>query len=158
MVIREIRKEDNPLLGEIIRGCFADYDATQQGTVFSDPVIDRLYEAFAGERSAYFVLELEGEVMGGSGIQPLKGASWDTCELQKMYLKREARGRGNGQALLRRCLDFARQAGFRFCYLESLPELKDALKMYEKTGFRYIPERMGNTGYYGCSLFMLREL
>lgn len=158
MVIREIRKEDNPLLGEIIRGCFADYDATQQGTVFSDPVIDRLYEAFSGERSAYFVLELEGEVMGGSGIQPLKGASGDTCELQKMYLKQEARGRGYGQALLRRCLDFARQAGFRFCYLESLPELKDALKMYEKTGFRYIPERMGNTGYYGCSLFMLREL
>ena len=158
MVIREIRKEDNPLLGDIIRGCFADYDATQQGTVFSDPVIDRLYEAFSGERSAYFVLELEGEVVGGSGIQPLKGASGDTCELQKMYLKQEARGKGYGQLLLRRCLDFARQAGFRFCYLESLPELKDALKMYEKTGFRYIPERMGNTGYYGCSLFMLREL
>jgi hypothetical protein len=30
--------------------------------------------------------------------------------------------------------------------------------MYEKAGFRYIPERMGQTGYFGCSLFMVREI
>ncbi len=157
-MIRPVRRADDLLLGEIIRGCFLDYDATQQGTVFSDSVIDRLSEEFSGERKAYFVLESEGVVMGGSGIQQLKGGGPDICELQKMYLKREARGRGFGRALLERCLAFAKKEGFTVCYLESLPELKDALKMYERAGFRYIPERRGQTGYYGCTRFMQKEL
>jgi putative acetyltransferase len=157
-IIREIRKEDDKFLGEIIRGCFLDYDATQQGTVFSDSVIDRLYDAFNGARSRYFVLESGGRVLGGSGIQQLKGADDTVCELQKMYIKKEARGKGLGRALLGRCLDFARDAGYRECYLESLPELKDALKMYEKAGFSYINTRRGNTGYFGCTLFMAKTL
>ncbi|MCF8345960.1 MAG: GNAT family N-acetyltransferase [Bacteroidales bacterium] len=156
--IRPVRKTDDLLLGAIIRGCFLDYEATQQGTVFSDSVIDRLSEEFDGQRKAYFVLELEGKVMGGSGIQQLKGAEPHTCELQKMYLKKEARGRGLGRALLDRCLAFAKQEGFTECYLESLPELNDALKMYERAGFRYIPDRKGQTGYYGCTRFMLKAL
>ncbi|MCF8224626.1 MAG: GNAT family N-acetyltransferase [Bacteroidales bacterium] len=157
-VIREIREEDEKLLGDIIRGCFLDYEATQQGTVFSDSVIDRLFDEFDKPGAAYFVVEYEGEVLGGSGIQQLKGAGKGICELQKMYLKKEARGKGLGRALLEKCLDFAKEQDFSTCYLESLPELKDALKMYERAGFRYIPERMGDTGYYGCTLFMTRDL
>ena len=156
--IREITQEDEQKLGDIIRGCFMDYEATQKGTVFSDPVIDHLYDAFNHERAAYFVVKIDGEVMGGSGVQQLTGALPDVCELQKMYLKEEARGRGIGSALLNSCIEFARENGFRICYLESLPELKDALKMYERAGFEYIPERMGKTGYFGCSLFMALNL
>ncbi len=157
-VIREIRKEDEEYLGEIIRGCFLDYNAAQKGTVFSDSVIDRLYDEFSGGRSRYFVLESNNKVLGGSGIQQLKGADLTICELQKMYIRREARGRGLGRALMERCLDFARDAGYKKCYLESLPELKDALKMYEKAGFSYIDTRLGNTGYFGCTLFMTKIL
>lgn len=157
-VIRKIRKEDEIILGDIIRGCFLDYSATQEGTVFSDPVIDRLYSEFDNERSCYFVLEEDGVVMGGSGIQQLKGGDNSICELQKMYLKKEARGRGKGRELLEKCLSFAREEGYEKCYLESLPELKDALKMYEKAGFQYIKSRMGDTGYYGCSLYMVKDL
>lgn len=156
--IRKIKKEDESILGDIIRGCFLDYDAKKQGTVFSDSVIDRLYEEFNKPRAAYFVLESGGVVFGGSGIQQLKGADPKTCELQKMYLKNEARGRGLGRALLDQCLNYAMKQGFTICYLESLPELKDALKMYEKAGFKYISERMGNTGYYGCTLYMIKLL
>ena len=158
VLIRKIRKEDEKILGGIIRGCFLDYDATREGTVFSDSVIDRLYSEFEKARACYFVLEENGEVMGGSGIQQLKGAGRTICELQKMYLKKEARGRGLGRELLEKCLSFARAEGYESCYLESLPELKDALRMYEKAGFRYIASRMGDTGYYGCSLYMLRDL
>ncbi len=156
--IREIRADDDPFLGEVIRGCFLDYDATQQGTVFADPVIDHLSESFRKERSKYFVAEYSGKVVGGAGIQPLKGAGPEICELQKMYLKKDFRGKGIGRALLERCLEFAKEAGFELCYLESLPELKDALKLYSAAGFRYVPDRMGDTGYYGCSLFMTRSL
>ncbi len=156
--IRPIRKEDDRQLGAVIRSCFRDYGATEEGTVFSDPVIDRLSVSFSMERSAYFVLEAGSEVVGGAGFQPLKGGDRDVCELQKMYIRKDFRGQGWGRALLEKCLSEAKLAGFSLCYLESLPELKDALKLYEAGGFSYIPERMGTTGYYGCTLFMTREL
>lgn len=158
LIIRTIKREDDKYLGEVIRGSFLDYDATQTGTVFSDKVIDELSQSFSKERSEYFVLESDGKVMGGAGIQPLTGAGPEICELQKMYIKKEVRGQGLGKALLDKCLAFAREQGFQVCYLESLPELKDALRMYERAGFKYIDKRMGNTGYFGCSLYMTLDL
>lgn len=158
IVIRPIKSDDDPILGGIIRGCFLDYDAKQTGTVFEDVIIDQLSSSFAMERAAYFVLEEDGVVMGGAGIQALKGGSPSICELQKMYIKKEARGKGLGKSLLEKCLEFARKEDFKICYLESLPELKDALKMYERNGFSYINERLGNTGYFGCTLFMTLNL
>jgi hypothetical protein len=41
---------------------------------------------------------------------------------------------------------------------ESLPELKDALKMYEKAGFSYVDTRLDNTGYFDYTLFMVKTL
>ncbi len=158
MKIRPIRSEDDLQLGAVIRSCFRDYAATEEGTVFSDPVIDRLSASFAMERSAYFVLDADDEVVGGAGFQPLKGGAQDVCELQKMYIRKDFRGKGWGRALLERCLDEAKRLDFRQCYLESLPELKDALKLYEAAGFNYRVERMGNTGYYGCTLFMTKMI
>lgn len=156
--VRPIRVEDDPQLGAVIRSCFRDYGATEEGTVFSDPVIDRLSESFGIARGAYFVLDAGGEVVGGAGFQPLKGGDDDVCELQKMYIRSDFRGKGWGRVLLEKCLAEAKLAGFRLCYLESLPELKDALKLYEAAGFSYIPRRMGNTGYYGCTLFMTKGI
>jgi len=43
-------------------------------------------------------------------------------------------------------------------YLETMPELKQALKVYEKFGFRYLEGPMGNSGHTGCSLWMLKTL
>jgi putative acetyltransferase len=39
-----------------------------------------------------------------------------------------------------------------------MPELKQALSIYAKFGFGYLPAPMGNSGHTGCSLWMLKEL
>ena len=43
-------------------------------------------------------------------------------------------------------------------YLETMPELKQALSVYEKFGFEYLKGPMGNSGHTGCSLWMLKKL
>jgi putative acetyltransferase len=43
-------------------------------------------------------------------------------------------------------------------YLETLPELHQAVKVYEKFGFRYLKGPLGNTGHFGCDLWMLKDL
>jgi len=43
-------------------------------------------------------------------------------------------------------------------YIESMPELLNALKMYEKNGFTYLKQSMGNSGHTGCDLWMIKNL
>lgn len=74
-----------------------------------------------------------------------------------MYLNPIARGHGLGKKLIEASLAFARQAGYRHVYLETMPELEKAVSIYERFGFHHLDHAMGNTGHYGCSIWMLKE-
>jgi putative acetyltransferase len=39
-----------------------------------------------------------------------------------------------------------------------MPELRLALKAYERLGFEYLDHAMGNSGHFGCELWMLLPL
>jgi putative acetyltransferase len=75
-----------------------------------------------------------------------------------MYFLPAARGRGAGAAMMERCLEAARELGFRQCYLETLSGMDAAMKLYERSGFRRIDAPMGDTGHGGCNTFYLRAL
>ena len=74
-------------------------------------------QAYCAPRSAYFVVEGQGEVVGGAGIAPLAGGAFEACELRKMYFLPAARGHGMGALLLRHCIRVARGFGYQICYL-----------------------------------------
>ena len=158
ITIRPIEHSDNQPLAVIIRNTLAEFGANHPGTVFFDATTDTLYEVFKKERSAYFVAELDGKIVGGGGIYPTEGLPEDTCELVKMYLVPDARGIGLGKQLLDKCFATARSYGFGQIYLETMPELKLALRMYEKSGFSYLFSPMGNSGHFGCDLHLSRTL
>ena len=119
---------------------------------------DILFDVFQKPRSIYNVAEMNGEMIGGAGIFPTDGLDEDTCELVKMYLRPKVRGMGLGRLLIEKCIGQAKDFGYRNIYLESMPELKQALKVYEKFGFEYLNGPMGNSGHTGCSLWMLKKL
>jgi len=156
--IRKIRPADDPFMATIIRESLTEYGVAGEGTAFADPSLDTLSFDYQDPRSCYFVVERKGTVIGGSGIAPLRGGPADVCELQKMYLDRRARGQGIGKALLKKCLDYAREQGYVRCYLETISALKEAIRMYEDSGFCFLDHRMGDTGHYSCPVFMIRDL
>lgn len=145
-------------MARIIRTVMPEFGAGGCGFAINDPEVDWMSKAYAAPRHAYFVLEQDGEVLGGGGIAPLDGGEGDTCELRKMYFLPESRGLGAGAAMMARCLDAAREAGFRQCYLETLTGMDAAMRLYERSGFRRIDGPMGNTGHGGCNTFYLREV
>ncbi len=156
--IRTIEQGDNVAIAAIIRKTLEEFGAAHPGTVYYDDTTDALYELFTqAPGSVYFIAERAGEVMGGGGIYPSAGLPGDTCELVKMYLLPEVRGIGLGKEIIKRCIVFAKQAGYKNIYIETMPELKQAMTTYEKFGFDYLKAPMGNTGHTGCSLWMLRE-
>ena len=158
IIIRNIQVTDNPFLSKIVKNTLAEFGANHPNTVYYDPTTDALFELFQKEGAVYFVAELNGEVVGGGGIYPTDGLPADTCELVKMYLLPKARGTGLGRTLIEKNLHFAKEAGYKKVYLETMPELKQALNVYAKFGFEYLKGPMGNSGHTGCSLWMLKEL
>ena len=157
-MLRPITAADDAAVAAIIRTVMPEFGASGCGFAINDPEVDWMSKAYAVPRHAYFVLEHAGRVLGAGGIAPLAGGDADTCELRKMYFLPEARGLGAGAAMMARCLDAARDAGFRRCYLETLTGMDAAMRLYERSGFRRIDAPMGDTGHGGCNTFYLRDL
>lgn len=156
--IRCIQPADNPVIATIIRNTLEEFGANHPGTVYYDKTTDALFELFQKEKSVYFIVEKDGKIVGGGGIYPTDGLPADTCELVKMYLLPEARGTGLGSQLITHCLEHAKDFGFSKVYLETMNELKAALKVYARMGFTYLDGPMGNSGHFGCPLWMIKEI
>ena len=157
--IRNIQPQGNPFIAAIIRSVLEEFAANKPGTVYYDATTDELFELFQHQpNAAYFIAENKNEVLGGGGIFPTEGLPSDTCELVKMYLSPFARGQGIGKALIEKNITTAKELGYKKMYLETMPELKQALQRYEKFGFVYLPAPMGNSGHTGCDIWMMKEL
>lgn len=156
--IRPIASRDDAAIARIIRTVMPEFGACGSGFAINDPEVDWMSRAYAELRSAYFVVESQGQVLGGGGVAPLVGGDGDTCELRKMYFLPAARGLGAGAAMMAQCLDAARGFGFRRCYLETLTGMDAAMRLYERSGFHRIDGPLGDTGHGGCNSFYLRDL
>lgn len=156
--IRAIEPRDDNAIAAIIRAVMPEFGAVGDGFAINDPEVDWMHRAYGAPRSAYFVVERDGIVEGGAGVAPLAGGDAQTCELRKMYFLPALRGRGAGAALMIRCLDAAREFGFKRCYLETLRGMDAAMRLYEHSGFRRIDAPLGSTGHGGCNTFYLRDL
>lgn len=156
--VRTIQPGDNKTLASIIRNTLAEFNANKPGTVYFDETTDTLFEVFTKERSIYFVAEINGEIVGGAGIYPTANLPQGTCELVKLYLSPIARGRGIGKLLLSKCIAVAKELGYTSMYLETMPELKVAIPMYEQFGFTYLTGPQGNSGHTGCDVWMIKKL
>ena len=156
--LRLIRAEDNAIVARIIRQVMTEYDCVGPDYSIEDPEVDNMFEAYAADRSAFFVLTLEDEVVGCGGIALLEGADQHTCELKKMYFLPHARGLGQGKKLVQLCIDQARAFQYRRIYLETVDRMVTAQALYQKMGFQKLSCRQGETGHGGCDAFYELEL
>jgi putative acetyltransferase len=156
--IRPIREADNAVIAAIIRKILIEFGANKPGTVYFDPTTDNLFQLFSIADSAYYIAEADDKIVGGSGVFPTPGLPEGCCELVKLYLLSEMRGQGLGLLLMERCFQRAIDFGFTHMYLETMPELRTAIGLYEKAGFSFLPGPLGQSGHFGCDLWMIKNL
>lgn len=157
-IIREIESKDNAELANVIRNVIVEMGAPKTGTAYEDKTTDIMFETYQKEKTKYFVLEHNNVVVGGGGISQLDNCDGNICELQKMYFLPIARGKGLGSKLISVCLEKAKELGFEKCYLETLPYMKAAVKLYEKNGFTNLEKPLGNTNHYSCNVWMIKKI
>lgn len=158
MIVREIEPQDNAQIEQVIRACFHEFKIPLKGTAYEDEETPRMYESYQNDNERYYVIDNNGEVLGGGGIKPLKDFEGHVCEIQKMYFSPKIRGKGYGKLLFEKCIQTAKDLGYKQCYLESASQLKAAIHIYESFGFKHLNGALGNTGHFSCGVWMIKDL
>lgn len=158
MVIRRIQQEDNHIIELIIRKVMSEFNTDPTTNILGDPTLPRMHETYLEHGAVYFVVELDGKIVGGCGIRQLDGSIENICELQRMFLLPEARGMGIAKELINLCINKAREYSYDQIYLETLSEMHNAIRLYTNTGFIKIDAALGATGHGGCNVHMILDL
>ena len=89
------------------------------------------------------LLATEGdEVAGCIALRPLTGAA---CEMKRLYVRPQFRGGGLGRKLVAAILEAARENGYHYVRLDTLPDkMAQAIELYRSIGFREIPPYYDN--------------
>ena len=157
LTLRPITPADNPAVARIVRTVMPEFGCVGEGFSINDPELEDMYTTYHQPRSAFYVLEEDASPVGVGGYAPLTGGDDSVCELRKMYLLPEARGKGGGKLIMEACLAGAQKAGFTAMYLETVTAMTTAAQVYRKYGFAPIDGPMGATGHGGCDRFMLKS-
>ena len=91
---------------------------------------------YAPPEGRLLLAECEGELAGCVALHKLEPG---ICEMKRLYLRRQFRGKGLGRTLAERVIAETRQIGYRRMRLDTVePVMKDAVAMYRKLGFKHI--------------------
>ncbi|WP_428241122.1 GNAT family N-acetyltransferase [Gynuella sp.] len=156
--INPISTTDDAAIAAIIRQVGQEFGAIGEGYGPSDDEVSAMSLHYQDQyHSRYFVARQEKTIIGGGGIAALNNST-DICELKKLFILPQGRGLGLGRAIVEHCLDYARQAGYRRCYLDTLTNMTAAIALYQKMGFERLDSPLAESLHNGCDVWMLKDL
>ena len=138
--LRTLTADDGEAL-EQVRQYFRNY-AAWLGVDLSYQNFDQEMAALPGAYSApegrLLFAELDGQPAGCVGVRPLAGSE-GVCEMKRLYVTPEMRGRGVGRRLALAAIKAAKEIGYRKLLLDTLPAMRVAVKLYRELGFKETP-------------------
>lgn len=136
-LIRDWVEGDRTPAANVIKTVLAEYglgwEVNCGGCSDQDAVeVEKYYLATGGE---FWVVERSGVIVGTGGYLPINRGQ-NAVEIRKMYLLPEARGQGLGRFLLVQLEQAAAAKGFAEAWVETATALKEAVQLYEKSGYQ----------------------
>lgn len=92
---------------------------------------------YASPAGRLLLARCDGKLAGCGALRPLERS---ICEMKRLYVRPDFRGRRLGLALAERLIADARAIGYEFMRLDTVPrQMGDANRMYRRLGFYDIP-------------------
>ena len=113
-------------------------DSSSATSAHDSPQLVSLSAHYADKDSQFFVVEVDGVIVGGGGFC-LFDEKLRVCKMRKVALLPSVRGKGVGRALVRKLLEAMVEADYKICYLQTMHALKAAQKLYESFGLPLLP-------------------
>lgn len=92
--------------------------------------------AYARPRGCLLLARFDGVAVGCAGLRPFDKK---IGEIKRLYVRPAARGHDLGRRLTVRLVEEARAIGYERLYLDTLPSMASAQRLYESLGFRDVP-------------------
>jgi GNAT superfamily N-acetyltransferase len=135
ILIRHAQTTDIPEVRELLREYVAwiDLDLAFQEI---DAELAELPGDYAPPDGVLLVVPEGHRLIATIALRPYDGT---ICEMKRLFVRPEARGRGLARQLIARLLDEARRIGYTEIRLDTLPMMGDAQALYVNLGFVDIP-------------------
>lgn len=88
------------------------------------------------KREAYWIAERDGQTIGG--VMLMKDRNSEAAKIRLLLVEPSARGLGVGSALVRQCVEFAREVGYEKIVLWTQSILTSARRLYGREGFVHV--------------------
>jgi GNAT superfamily N-acetyltransferase len=109
-------------------------------------------------KGAFVLAKIDGKVAGGVGFKEFKSG---ICEIKRLYIYEEFRGKGIAKRVLKSALNLAKEYGYKSVYLDTLDYMREAITLYESFGFReikpYYFNPLPNTKYFELKIDQLEH-
>ncbi len=93
---------------------------------------------YAEPQGRLFIAEIDGQPVGCVGVRPLPDSD-GVCEMKRLYVTPEQRGQGVGATLALAAIKAAKEIGYRKLIIDTLPNMRMAVKLYRELGFTEAP-------------------
>jgi ribosomal protein S18 acetylase RimI-like enzyme len=140
-----IRLAESPDDIGMIRTLFTEY---QQWLNFSlcfqgfDQELSELPGKYAPPLGRLYLAEVDGAVCGCIALRPMDEPG--VCEMKRLYVREEFRGRTIGKLLTERIVSDAKAIGYHTMRLDTLQRMETARSLYRQLGFTDIPAYYNN--------------
>ncbi len=148
---------------------FSEY---KQMLISKDPEVQRYLEIQDYDRELQYLKEKYGRTFGrlylafcdgeAAGCIGLRRMDGEKCEMKRLYVRPRFRGKQIGERLVRKIIQAAKEIGYQYMFLDTLPYLESAVHLYQKWGFyetqRYNGSPMENSIYMKKDLYCVINL
>ncbi len=135
----------------------AAYEIVQEYCDAVDVVVrddETEFDKYFHDNGGVWLARLEGKIVGCIALRPLPQLK-DACEVKRLYVKPECRGRRIADRLLQLLHDYALGFGYEWCYLDTKDDLKAAIKFYAQQGYEICDRYNDNPQ---ATIFMRKKL
>jgi predicted N-acetyltransferase YhbS len=139
VTVRRATSTDGPPVRRLVFGILVDYGIAADPDDSDADVME--FGASMDTRVLHLVAELEGRVVGSVIMAPA-GHNGD-AKLSRLFVAPAVRRRGIGRSLLHRAMEEARRAGYSCLEINTRGVYREAVQMYETTGWRRGADRPG---------------